>query len=130
MSATIDTVRIAEVEREIKSLEATPPALVGTDEGTHGKPGHYYLYETITGERYAMHSFANSNKTRCESVAAAVEETDGYMRHFGNAEEKIREAAKRLRGLRAELKKLTKGLAWTGCRWVPEAEERRYRYPY
>lgn len=42
----------------IRDLEAD--LLVGTDEGTHGRPETVRVYERLDGTRYAVHRFAGS----------------------------------------------------------------------
>lgn len=69
------------LSKRIKEIEAEPRALIGTDEGTHGKPGNHRLYEEIGGTRYATYSFAGSNATRC-TVEQAEADTDGRIRMF------------------------------------------------
>ncbi len=92
----------SEIEKRISELKATERALVGSDEGTHGKPSRIRVYEEISGERYAVYSFANGNGSRI-SEEEANEETEGRMRVFPNETAKIREK-------QTELKKLEKML--------------------
>lgn len=86
----------------IKALLATEPALVGSDEGTHGTPRSYRIYETIRGKRYAMKSFADNNPTLC-TEEEANRDSGGRMRHFPTAQAEIR--AKQV-----ELRKLEKAI--------------------
>lgn len=92
----------SEIQNRIKALEAEPRALVGSDAGTHGKPGLHRLYEEITGERYATYSFSGANAGRC-SEQSAYDDTDGRVIIFPNE-------TNRIRGLQRELKQLQKQL--------------------
>lgn len=103
-AGTMTQTEIATAAARIKELEATDRALVGSDEGTHGKPGKFNLYEEITGERYAVYSFGNANGSRCP-VQEALDETEGYMRFFGRAEREMRAKQSELRGLRDRIRK-------------------------
>jgi hypothetical protein len=87
-------------QERIKEIEATERALIGTDEGTHGKPGYHRIYEEISGERYATYSFAGSNATRC-SVESAYADTDGRIRQFCGEIERMAALRTELRSLRA-----------------------------
>ncbi len=91
------------IEERIAELEATPRALVGSDEGTHSEPLNHRLYEEITGERYAVASFANSNGSRI-NVDEAHDDTKGSIRYFPVATAEIREKANELRELRKQVK--------------------------
>ena len=101
MTATKTTARQV-IEKRIAELEATPPMMVGSDSGTHGKPQIQHIYETIHGERYGVASFAGSNFTRC-TEESVHEDTEGYVRHFPNATAKIRELARELKALKSKL---------------------------
>ncbi len=94
-----------EITARIADLEATPRALVGSDEGTHGKPLNHRIYEEITGERYATASFAGSNATRC-TEESAHEDTEGRIRNFPNATADIRALARELAELKKQLRKM------------------------
>lgn len=94
---------IAQIKARIAELEATPRSLVGSDEGTHGTPLNHRLYEEITGERYAVESFAGSNGTRITEEEAR-ENTNGDIKYFSNETQHIR-------GLASELRQLKKLLA-------------------
>lgn len=80
-------------------------ALVGSDEGTHGKPGYYRVYETVTGKRYATYSFAGANATRCTEEQAKAD-TDGRIVKFPKAQAGIREAQAELKRLQTELRRV------------------------
>lgn len=116
------------MQRQITELEATPPEMIGTDQGTGSPNDKYDLYETVTGERYAVHSFAGANGSRCD-VQDAIDGTKGYIRWFGTAEKRIRAKAEELAGLRERFRTASKGYVWTGCRWLTVAEHRRL-YPH
>lgn len=88
------------IEARINELRATPAALVGSDEGTHGNPRTYRIYETITGDRFGKTSLGGNNATDCTEASAAAN-TAGRMRHFPSA-------TKEIRAKREELKKLEK----------------------
>ena len=100
---TKTTKNAAEILKQIKELEATPRALVGADEGTHGKPLNHRIYEEITGERYATASFAGSNASRCTEESAQAD-TEGRIRYFPNATKEIRAAQAELKRLKTELR--------------------------
>lgn len=100
MSATMTR---SQIETRIAELEATPRALVGSDEGTHGQPLNHRLYEEITGERYATASFAGSNATRCTEESAYAD-TKGRVQIFPNATHDMREAQRELKELRKALR--------------------------
>lgn len=102
--STTSAAELKELRERIAELEATPLALVGSDEGTHGKPLSYRIYEEITGERYATASFAGSNATRC-SEQSAFDDTEGRIRTFPLATADIRAKQRELRELRAVLAK-------------------------
>jgi hypothetical protein len=91
-----------EIKARIAELEATPRALVGTDEGTHGQPLTLRIYEEITGERYATASFAGSNATR-RTEESAQADTKGRIRLFPLATAEIRRHAAELKQLRLNL---------------------------
>lgn len=93
---------VAELMEQIKELEQSPRALVGSDEGTHGKPLSHRIYEEITGDRYATASFAGSNATRC-TVQSALEDTEGRIIWFARSQAEITERQAELKRLRAEL---------------------------
>ncbi len=92
------------IEDRIKEIEATERALIGSDEGTHGKPGNYRLYEEITGERYAVYSFAGANGSRC-TIQEATDETEGRINWFASSQVEIDGLQKELEGLRTKLRK-------------------------
>jgi hypothetical protein len=92
-----------EIIERIAELESTPRALVGSDEGTHGKPLHQRIYEEITGERYGTASFGGNNASRC-SEKSVFDDTEGRVILFNN------ETA-RIRGLQKELQELRKLLS-------------------
>lgn len=98
---------IKAIEERIAELEATPRALVGSDSGTGSPNDEHNIYETITGERYATHSFANANATRC-TEDQAKEDTQGYLRYFPNAIAEIRAKARELKALREKLRKASR----------------------
>lgn len=89
-----------QIKKRIKEIEATPRVLVGSDEGTHGKPDAHRIYEEITGERYATYSFAGSNASRCTEERAKAD-TNGRIIYYPIATAEILE-------LRAELNRLRK----------------------
>jgi hypothetical protein len=88
----------SQIQKRIEEIKAEPRALIGTDEGTHGTPTYYRIYEEITGERYAVKSFAGRNGTRW-TVEEAEDNTDGRIKMF-------RGEMARMSALRAELRKL------------------------
>jgi len=99
------TTKTAEqIKTRIAELEATERALVGCDEGTHGKPLNHRIYEEITGERYAVASFAGNNGTRC-TVEEAEANTEGRIRIFPNATAEIRAKQRELADLRKQLRR-------------------------
>lgn len=104
MSATIDNLVRQGIERDIRAALDAEPALIGSDEGTHGQPGTFSLYETVAGEVYATYSFAGSNATRC-SVEEARAETKGRIIGYPKARAWIKDAQIRLRRLRDELRR-------------------------
>lgn len=103
--ATLEKMSQKEMIAKIRDLESTPPVMIGTDTGTHGKPGYHYIYETITGEKYAMYSFAGSNKTRC-TVEQAEQDTDGRIRVLTGNQDRIRAAQADLKAARKLLAKM------------------------
>lgn len=88
----------SQMQKRIEQIKAEPRALIGTDEGTHAQPTLYRIYEEITGERYAIKSFAHSNGTRW-TVEEAEHNTDGRIKMF-------RGEMARMSALRTELRKL------------------------
>jgi len=92
-----------EIETCIAELEATPRALVGSDEGTHGQSINHRIYEEITGQRYALAQFNGSNWTRCTEESAR-KDTEGRIRIFPNATAEMREAQRELAELRKQLR--------------------------
>ena len=92
------------IEERIAELEATPRALIGCDEGTHGKPLNHRIYEEITGERYAVASFGGNNGTRC-TVEEAQEATCGRIRMFPEAVKEMAALRRKLAELRNELRR-------------------------
>lgn len=88
----------SQIQKRIEEIKAEPRALIGTDEGTHATPTNYRIYEEITGERYAIKSFARNNGTRW-TVEEAEDNTDGRIKMF-------RGEMARMSALRAELRKL------------------------
>lgn len=107
MANQLTTAEVAKITARITAIEATSRALIGSDEGTHGKPGTFRLYEEISGERYAVYSFAGSNGSRC-SIEEATEETDGRINWFPNSQAEIRGLQKELSGLRKQLRNATR----------------------
>jgi hypothetical protein len=89
----------SEIANEIAELEATPRVMIGTDQGTGSPNDSHDLYETITGERYAIYSFAGANGTRC-TIERAIADTQGYIRWFPESQKTIRAKQKRLKELR------------------------------
>lgn len=83
----------------IAELEATPRALIGSDEGTHGAPTTHRLYEEITGERYAVRQFGGDNGTRC-TIEDAREGTNGRIIDFPNSLSQMRAAQRELAALK------------------------------
>jgi hypothetical protein len=94
-----------EIERRIAEIESTERALVGSDEGTHGKPQTYRVYEEITGERYAVRSFAGANGSRCSELEAR-EDTEGRLIHFPESQRGMREKQAELKRLWKELREV------------------------
>jgi hypothetical protein len=88
----------AEIEERIKEIKSTPRSLIGSDSGTGSPNDQHDIYEEISGERYAVYSFAGSNGSRC-SVEDAERDTQGRIRWFPIAQREMRE-------LRAELSRL------------------------
>jgi len=99
------TMTKTQIEARIKDLEATPRALVGCDEGTHGTPLNHRIYEEITGERYATAQFAGSNWTRCTEESAQAD-TNGRIRVFVESLKGMRAAQRELRELRKQVRSL------------------------
>lgn len=97
------TMSHTEIQARIVALESTERALIGSDEGTHGESGTYRMYEEITGDRYAVYSFAGRNGTRC-TIGEAVESTVGRMNWFSNSQSDIRAAQAELKALRKQLR--------------------------
>lgn len=106
------TMTLTELAAEIKSLTEFV-ALIGTDEGTHGKPGTYRIYAAVTGGEYATYSFAGANASRC-TVAEAEEGTAGRIRWFAASRKEVAAKRKELESLRKELAARTKGLRQVG----------------
>lgn len=104
-----------DVRRRIAELESMPRVLVGSDQGTHGSPDTYDVWETIDGERYATYKFGNSNGSRC-TVRGATSETSGRIVWFHAA---IGELARR----QAELKVLRKQLRGPAKKVAPDYVE-------
>jgi hypothetical protein len=98
---------VAKIEARIKELEATERALIGSDEGTHGKPGSFRLYEEITGERYAVYSFGGGNGSRC-TIQEATDETEGRINWFTTSQAEINGLQKELNTLRNTLRKASR----------------------
>lgn len=92
----------AAIASRIVELEATPRALVMTDEGTHSKPATHHVWEEITGERYATRQFGGANATRLESVQEAMDLTHGRMRDLNDNQASIAHARAELKALREE----------------------------
>ena len=90
-----------EIEKRIAELEATPRALVGSDQGTHGMPLQQSVWEEITGERYGTASFAGSNATRC-SEQSVYDDTEGRVITFPNQQAEMREKQRELKELRRQ----------------------------
>ncbi len=76
--------------------------MVGSDSGTHALPATHDVYETITGERYAVRTFGGGATSRLTETEAG-EMTDGRIRLFGQAEADIRAARRKLADLRKML---------------------------
>jgi hypothetical protein len=105
MSAT-KALTVAELKKRIADLEATPREMVGTDEGTHQKAALHYVYEEITGERYATRSFAGANAVRLDGgEEEAAERTDGHIRVLSANQSSIRAARAELQRLREQLRR-------------------------
>ena len=94
-----------EIEKRIKEIEATPRAMIGSDQGTGSPNDKHDIYEEISGERYAVYSFAGANGTRC-SVEDAERDTQGRIRMFPNAQAEMRELRAELKRLREQLRKM------------------------
>ena len=94
---------IAALAKRIAEIKKEPRALIGSDSGTHNKPGIHNVYEEIDGTRYATYSFAGSNATRC-TVESAEQDTDGRIREFPGEKQ-------RMAGLRRELARAVNRLA-------------------
>lgn len=103
----LTTAEVAKIEARVKELESTDRALIGSDEGTHGKPGNFRLYEEITGERYAVYSFAGANGSRC-TIQEATDETEGRINWFKNSQAEIDGLQKELDTLRTQLRKASR----------------------
>lgn len=85
-------------DQRIAELKATDDALVGTDEGTHGKPSTWRLYESIDGRKYAVKSFANSTGSTY-SWEHAEQHTEGRIRMFPIAQSELAAARRELNEL-------------------------------
>lgn len=96
---------IETLSKRIKEIEAEPRALIGSDEGTHGKPGYHRLYEEIDGNRYATYSFAGSNATRC-TIEQAEADTDGRINWFNGEISRMADLRRELRDAKKRLAKL------------------------
>lgn len=89
-------------EKRIKELLATAPALVASDEGTHGGNRTYRIYETIRGERFGKTQYTDNNATDCTEEEAS-ESTEGRLRQFPQTTKEIRTLAAELRKLERQL---------------------------
>lgn len=94
-----------QIETRIREIEATPRAMIGSDQGTGSPNDKHDIYEEIGGERYAVYSFAGSNGTRC-TVEDAERDTQGRIRMFPNSQAEMRELRAELRNLRDQLRKM------------------------
>ncbi len=92
-----------EIQKRIDEINAEPRALIGSDEGTHGKPTSHRIYEEISGERYAIRSHGNSNGTRW-TVEEANDETEGRIRMFRGEMARMSALRRELRSLEKELR--------------------------
>lgn len=91
-----------QIQDRINEIKNESRALIGTDEGTHNKPTLWRIYEEISGERYAVKSFAGNNGTRW-SVEEAEDLTDGRMRMFRGEMARMSSLRKELRTLEEQL---------------------------
>lgn len=88
-----------QIKARIAALEATPQALVASDEGTHGGPKTYRVYRDIRGNVYAA-KYHGGTLISSTTVEVAERDTDGRLVRFGKADGEITKKIRELTALK------------------------------
>jgi hypothetical protein len=102
----METMTRSQIERRISEIGQTPRAMIGSDEGTHGNPATWRIYEEITGYIYAIRAFGGAAHTTHYTVAEVEESTHGRINWFAEAKADVSRLQTELKHLRKALLKM------------------------